>query len=99
MIMENNCLHYEHQEGAPEPGSRRSCRGCKYAHDPKLYDPVCCHPDGFKKRHQAGENRRRNTSGRTRDQLSTREQKRVEELVNRANEAHRNGKILGTECR
>ena len=43
----NRCLHYEHQDGAPEPKTRDSCRGCKYSYDPKMYDPGCLHPDQF----------------------------------------------------
>lgn len=95
----SSCRNYERQDGMPEPESRFSCRGCKHSADPRLYDSGCLHPDGFQERPQATENRHRKAAGRTRDKLSSSEQRRVDELIKRANEAHRDGKIPGAEYR
>lgn len=95
----NRCLNYEHQDGTPEPRTRDSCRGCKYSYDPGMYDPGCRHPDGFQERPQTTGIRHRKAAGRTRDKLSGSERRRVDELVKRANEAHRDGKIPGAEYR
>ena len=105
-MIENNCLHYEHQDGAPEPESRFSCRGCKHSHDPNLYDPGCRHPDGFQERPRKKKDRRfrevfkRRPAASTRDdKLSDSERRRVNELINRANEAYRDGHFPGAEYR
>jgi len=79
-MIENNCLHYEHQDGTPEPESRWSCRGCKHSFDPERYDPGCRHPNKFSPRDPAI---------RLNDELE--ESKRLSKLrlIKRLNEANR----------
>lgn len=55
----NNCPQYEHAEGYPMPESRYSCRGCKFSHDPRAYDPGCLHPDKTGKRYRPNKNQQR----------------------------------------